>query len=150
MPKKKELEYFEAVGRRRESIARVRLYLLTTKASRVTIKENKYKHGDFIVNNIKGEEYFPSPQEQKQYLLPLELTKSVERFVVSIRIVGGGKKGQLEAVMLGISRALCLVDEATRPILKENGLLTRDPRTRQRRKVGTGGKARRKKQSPKR
>ena len=66
MPKKKELEYFEAVGRRRESIARVRLYLLTTKASRVTIKENKYKHGDFIVNNIKGEEYFPSPQEQKQ------------------------------------------------------------------------------------
>ena len=52
--------------------------------------------------------------------------------------------------MLGISRALCLVDEATRPILKENGLLTRDPRTRERRKVGTGGKARRKKQSPKR
>ena len=150
MPKKKELEYFEAVGRRRESIARVRLYLLTTKASRVTIKENKYKHGDVIINNIKGEEYFPSPQEQKQYLLPLELTKSVERFVVSIRIVGGGKKGQLEAVMLGISRALCLVDEARRPILKENGLLTRDPRTRQRRKVGTGGKARRKKQSPKR
>jgi len=150
MPKKKNIEYFEAVGRRRESVARVRLYLVTTKASRVTIGGNKYKHGDYIVNNIKRTDYFPSLQEQKQYLFPLELTNSVDRFVVSIRIVGGGKKGQLGAAILGISRALCLVDEANRPILKKNGLLTRDPRTRQRRKVGTGGKSRRKKQSPKR
>lgn len=150
MPKKKNLEYYEAVGRRRESVARARLYLVTTKSSRVTIDSHTLKQGDFLINNMQAHDYFPAAQEQKQYMLPLVLTKSTDRFVVSIRVSGGGKQGQLEAVVHGVARALCMVDEEARPILKKQGLLTRDPRVRERRKAGTGGKARRKKQSPKR
>ena len=65
--------------------------------------------------------------------------------------MGGGKKGQLGAVTHGMARAFDKLDrEKFRPELKKAGLLTRDSRTRERRKIGTGGKARRKKQSPKR
>lgn len=66
-------------------------------------------------------------------------------------VQGGGKKGQLGAIIHGLARAIEKTDKETlRPILKKAGLLTRDSRTRERRKVGTGGKARRVKQSPKR
>ena len=72
------------------------------------------------------------------------------RFAISIKTSGGGKNGQLEAIVHGISRSLSKVDENYRSALKKNGFLTRDPRKKERRKVGTGGKARRAKQSPKR
>ena len=83
-------------------------------------------------------------------MLPLKATSSVDRFAISIKVSGGGKKGQLGAIVHGISRALVLVDEANKKILRSLGLITRDPRVKERRKVGTGGKARREKQSPKR
>jgi small subunit ribosomal protein S9 len=83
--------------------------------------------------------------------MPLLLTKNESRFAVSIVVSGGGTTGQLDAMVHGISRALLLVDsDAYRITLKTNGLLTRDPRKKETRKVGTGGKARRAKQSPKR
>jgi len=70
---------------------------------------------------------------------------------ISVNVTGGGVMGQLDAVTHGIARALAKVDkEEFRPVLKKAGLLTRDSRIRERRKVGMGGKARRKKQSPKR
>jgi len=63
---------------------------------------------------------------------------------------GGGREGQLGAIVHGLSRGLILADPQLKPILRQYHLLTRDPRMKERRKVGTGGKARRKKQSPKR
>ncbi|MBU1323488.1 30S ribosomal protein S9, partial [Patescibacteria group bacterium] len=67
-----------------------------------------------------------------------------------VKVVGSGKYGQLDALIHGLSRALTLANPDFRPLLKKRGLLTRDPRTRQRRMIGKGGKSRRKKQSPKR
>ena len=103
-----------------------------------------------MINDKLSEEYFPADAEKQTLIKPLELADSIDRFAISILIRGGGKSGQLDAVVHGISRALCIVDEEYRPLLKKEGLLTRDPRVRERRKVGKGGKARRKKQSPKR
>jgi len=82
---------------------------------------------------------------------PFILTKTLSNYYVTVKVVGGGKMGQLDATVLGISRALNLLDrDKFRPPLKKAGLLTRDARVRERRMVGKGGKARRKKQSPKR
>ena len=79
------------------------------------------------------------------------MTETLKKMSASVVVAGSGKMGQLDAVVHGIARALALLDrEAFRSILKSAGLLTRDARTRQRRMVGTGGKARRAKQSPKR
>ena len=149
MPKKsKDVKYYEAVGRRKESVARVRLYL-ATKGS-ITLKGTKIKAGDMVINGKQAKQIFLHEYEEKRYMEPLTLTKNADRFAISIKVSGGGPNGQLEAIILGISRALCKAGEEYRPVLKTQGLLTRDPRVRERRKVGTGGKARRQKQSPKR
>lgn len=141
-PKKaKELKYYEAIGRRKTAVARVRLYIATT----ATIKK-----GEIVINSKPATTYFPASSQQNTLLQPLQLAESVDRFAVSVKVVGGGKQGQLAAVILGIARALEKVDKGYRATLKEHGLLTRDARERERRKVGTGGRARRKKQSPKR
>jgi len=151
MPKKKkDITYYEAIGRRRESTTRVRLYIVSKKDKSVTVGKTVIKQGAILINDKLSEEYFPAEAEKQTLIKPLELTDSVDRFAISILIRGGGKSGQLDAVAHGISRALCIVDEEYRPLLKKEGLLTRDPRVRERRKVGKGGKARRKKQSPKR
>lgn len=141
MPRIKKTEkplaekYIFAVGRRKEAVARVRLY------------EGK---GEMVVNNRPIEQYFAGEASKIIYLSPFLETQSLERFHVSARIVGGGISGQLGAFIHGVSRALTKVNQDFKPSLKKKGLLTRDSRTRERRKVGTGGKARRKKQSPKR
>ncbi len=148
--KTKNLQYFEAVGRRKFSVARVRLYL-TGKDKTAAVGSLKIKEGEVYVNGKPMEKVITTSYERDFMLTPLKLTGNEGRFAVSIHVVGGGRTGQLDAVIHGISRALDLVDSAQyRPILKKEGLLTRDPRTRERRKVGTGGKARRVKQSPKR
>ena len=140
MPKdtkpKPNKDFTYAVGRRREAVARIRLY--------------KGK-GQNLVNEQSFGEYFPGQLAQIAYTKPFQLTDSEGKYFATVRVVGGGKNGQLGAVIHGLSRALAQVEEEKhRPVLKKEGLLTRDPRTRERRKVGTGGKARRKKQSPKR
>lgn len=148
--KEKSIHYYEATGRRKEAVARVRLYIVG-KDKTATIGGAKVKQGEMIVNSKPISTVFASLQEKTQYLYPFKLTNNEERFAVSILVRGGGKKGQLEAVIHGCARALEKSDKETiRPILKKEGLLTRDPRVRERRKVGTGGKARRVKQSPKR
>lgn len=142
-------KYYEGVGRRKEAVARVRLYLTDKKD--LKIKDSLFKKGEIYINNRPISEIFPSEVEKESYLYPLQLTGSEDKFVVSILIAGGGKIGQLEAIVHGLSRALEKYDtNKLRPTLKKAGLLTRDPRVRERRKVGTGGKARRQKQSPKR
>jgi small subunit ribosomal protein S9 len=148
--KTKDLQYYEAVGRRKEAVARVRLYI-AGKDKSVTLDGKKLSQGKIIINDKPIEEVYSSKIDQKVYSKPLELTNTLERFVITISSKGGGPQGQLEAIVHGLSRALCLVDkEENRPVLKKSGLLTRDPRTRERRMVGTGGKSRRAKQSPKR
>lgn len=152
MPKIKKIEnqvkkeYIFAVGRRREAVARVRLY----SGASITLKEKILKKGSIIVNEKSIEDYFGKQSLKELHLKPFQVTKTLGKFIVSIKAEGGGLVGQLGAVIHGISRALEKYDPKNRPVLKKEGFLTRDPRTRERRKIGTGGKARRKKQSPKR
>jgi len=129
-------KYVYAVGRRKEATATVRLYR---------------GKGQTLVNDKPIDEYFPGPVSQYYYQQPLVLTKTLGKFYATFKVVGGGKSGQLDAVVLALSRALEKVDrEKYRPILKEAGLLTVDARVRERRKAGQMGRARKKKQSPKR
>ncbi|MGI5828136.1 MAG: 30S ribosomal protein S9 [Patescibacteria group bacterium] len=129
--------YFSALGRRKEATARVRLY--------------PNEKGEVEVNNMRIEEYFPGLVNQNRYLEPLRTCNVIGKHRITIKVNGSGKQGQLDAVVHGISKALVQLDEEKfHPILKKRGFLTRDPRAKERRKVGTGGKARRKKQSPRR
>jgi small subunit ribosomal protein S9 len=146
----KNVLYYEGVGRRKTSVAIVRLYI-PGKDKTVTVGETKIKEGELWVNHEKIEDIFPALHQKVQYLKSLKLTKAEDRFCISITVSGGGINGQLDAISHGLARALEKTDkEVIRPILKKEMLLKRDPRARQRRKVGTGGKARRAKQSPKR
>lgn len=148
--KSKNILFYEAVGRRKEAVARVRLYI-TGKDNTATVTGVKIKKGEIIINDKPIEKVFNALQEKTQYLSPFKLTATEDRFAVSVVIHGGGKNGQLEALIHGLARAIEKTDkEAMRPLLKKAGFLTRDSRTRERRKVGTGGKSRRVKQSPKR
>ena len=141
--------YYEGVGRRRESTARVRLYVVNE--GTVTVRGQEVKKGDITVNGKPAETYFPGEVMKKSYIEPLRTTNTIGRFAITITTEGGGLMGQLGSVVLGISRALTKVDlEKFRPILKKRGFLTRDSRIRQRRKAGYAGKARKRKQSPKR
>lgn len=143
-------DYVAAVGRRKEAVARVRLYA-SVKAD-LKWGEEPIKKGEILVNEKPIANYFPSEIQRKLYTEPLRLTNTHQQnYAITIRVTGGGMSGQLDAVIAGLSNALNKADrEKHRPILKKKGLLTRDSRIRQRRKVGTGGKSRRKKQSPKR
>jgi small subunit ribosomal protein S9 len=134
--KKSKKNYTYAVGRRKEASARIRLFR---------------GKGESTVNGDKIGNYFPGDINKDKYLKPLRVVDALEKFYFSARVVGGGKSGQLDAVVHGVSRALSEVEkEKFRIPLKNAGLLTRDSRVRERRKAGTGGKARRQKQSPKR
>lgn len=138
-----------AVGRRKEAVARVRLYKNANNG--VLWGEKKVQKGEILVNGKPIQEYFSGKVAEVLYMEPFRVTNTVGKYILTIKVEGGGKSGQLDAAIHGISRALQLLDkEKFRPILKKKGFLTRDARVRERRKVGTGGKARRKKQSPKR
>ena len=143
MAEAKNKNYIHAVGRRKEAVARLRLYTASSGLENV-------KAGDIILNGEKIEKYFPGKIEKILYEAPLLVTKSLGKYTISIKVTGGGRSGQLDAVILGISRALSIVDPKNKEILRKAGMLTRDARIRQRRKVGMGGKSRRKRQSPKR
>lgn len=141
--------YYEAVGRRKVASARVRLYVVNETS--VSIGGVEVEKGAVVVNGRPVEQYFPGEVSKKMYLEPFRTTNTLGRFTVSIKVYGGGSSGQLGAVIHGISRALEKVDkEKFRPILKKKGFMTRDPRAKQRRKAGFAGKARARKQSPKR
>lgn len=151
MPKKtKNVQYYESIGRRKRSVARVRLYI-PNKEKIAQIGSSKIKAGEIYLNNKPLKEVIVTDYEREFIIKPLKLTNNVDRFAVSITVIGGGHNGQLEAIIHGISRAVDEVDRNQyRQLLKKQGLLRRDPRKKERRKVGTGGKSRRVKQSPKR
>ncbi len=144
-----QLLYYEGVGRRKESTARARLYVV--KEASTSIRGVEVVKGGIIVNGKPVEQYFGGDVYKKLYLEPFRTTNTIGRFVTSIQVVGGGATGQLGATIHAISRALAKVDpEKFRSILRKRDFLTRDPRAKERRKAGMAGKARAKKQSPKR
>lgn len=114
-------DYLFAVGRRKESIARVRLY---TK-----------KQGEIEINDKKLEVYFPTVNLQTVVKMPLELV-SIDPGQITVKVSGGGKHGQAESVRLGISRVLEKYNPELRSQLKKAGFLKRDPRVKERKKYG--------------
>jgi len=120
--KKKSLQYFFAAGKRKTSVARVRLYI--------------NGKGDITVNDQPAEEYFTMITNMGVIKHPLKLTGLTNKFDISIKVLGGGVSSQAEAVRHGISRALLDFDSSLRATLKKAGLLTRDARIKERKKPG--------------
>jgi small subunit ribosomal protein S9 len=115
------MEVINAVGRRKQAIARV--YLSDGKGN-ITINERDYK------------EYFGSPILQYIVEQPLNLIEVVNKYDIQVNLDGGGVKGQAEALRLAITRALIKIDENSKPKLKAAGFTTRDPREVERKKPG--------------
>ena len=113
--------FFYGTGRRKSSVARVRLYEGT---------------GKVTINGRDIDDYFGLETLKLIVRQPLALTELTEKFDVECRVAGGGVTGQAGAIRHGISRALLQVDESYRPLLKKAGLLTRDPRMKERKKYG--------------
>lgn len=114
--------YYHGVGRRKTSVARVRLYPGS---------------GRFIINGRPAEEYFGGRELYRVMIAePLRLTNLLDQFEVRARVVGGGLSGQAGAVRHGIARALVRFNEELKPVLRRSGLLTRDPRVKERKKPG--------------
>ena len=116
-----EKAVYQATGRRKSSVARVRLVPGS---------------GKFVVNDRNFVEYIPSAAIRLDVLQPLNLTGTGTQYDIYVNVNGGGISGQAGAIRLGISRALLLVNPDYRPVLKKAGLLTRDPRATERKKYG--------------
>lgn len=125
----------QSIGRRKEAVARVRVLEGNSPIS---------------INGKPITEIFRSLVQQKSYQKPFEVTKTLGKYTATVKVVGGGSSSQLGAIVHGLSRALAKVNAEYRASLKSAGLLTRDPRAKERRKYGLAHAARAKKQSPKR
>lgn len=110
-----------AVGRRKEAVTRI---FLSKGEGKITVNDKDYK------------QYFSLIYLQNQVELPLKTIQAVDKFDIKINATGGGIKGQAESAKLGIARALIDVNAEFRPVLKAAGLLTRDPRSVERKKFG--------------
>jgi small subunit ribosomal protein S9 len=127
-------DYYYGTGRRKSAVARVFL---------------KPGKGDFVVNGKPVDQFFGRETGRMVVRQPLELTKNLAAFEIMVHVYGGGESGQAGAVRHGISRALIEYDAALKPTLSAAGLVTRDAREVERKKVGLH-KARRRKQYSKR
>jgi len=133
-PAPKAGKYYEAEGRRKTAVARIRLF-----TSKAKIQEADLRHPArqvFLVNKKPLEQYFPIFELQQTAQSSLERMKCLDKFRVSARVQGGGLSGQAEAIRHGIARALVLFNPDFRKRLKAAGFLTRDPRMRERKKFG--------------
>ncbi|MEK6760237.1 MAG: 30S ribosomal protein S9 [Deltaproteobacteria bacterium] len=117
-------DVISAVGRRKTSVARVRM---TAGA------------GEITVNDKSMNDYFSRETLKSIVRQPFELTSTLGKFNVTANVNGGGETGQAGAVRHGISRALCIFDATMRGVLKKAGLMTRDPRMKERKKYGQKG-----------
>ncbi len=113
--------YFHGTGRRKTAVAQVRLLS---------------GNGAIIINGTPYEELFPYLEHQRTILQPLLVTENLGKYNAVVKVNGGGISGQSGAISHGIARALVRADENLRPILRQNGLLTRDPRVKERKKPG--------------
>jgi small subunit ribosomal protein S9 len=128
------MEVVNALGRRKTSVARV---YLSKGTGKITVNKRDYK------------EFFPVAILQGKVVQPFNLTETLDQYDVKVNVAGGGVNGQAEAIRLGISRALVEVSADYKPLLKVEGLMTRDPRMVERKKPGQP-KARKKFQFSKR
>jgi small subunit ribosomal protein S9 len=124
-------KYYEAVGRRKRAIARVRIY---TKKS--TDEAGEEDRALVTVNQKDYTEYFIDKELQETIEAPLKKLKSTNRFKATVHVSGGGIAGQAGAIRHGLSRALILFDLNFAKKLRKSGYLTRDPREKERRKYG--------------
>ncbi|MBU1037302.1 30S ribosomal protein S9 [Patescibacteria group bacterium] len=119
----KKLDYLYAVGKRKSSVSRVRLY-------------TKKTEGKFIVNQKDYRQSFPYFEHQQIIIAPLKLLGLEGKYDISIKVSGGGTRGQAESIRHGLSRILLKIDSNFRKTLKGAGFLTRDPREKERKKPG--------------
>ena len=115
------MEKIHKIGRRKASIARIYLSVGS---------------GDVKINNKDLNNYFSTDDLKSKINLPFIITDTIGKFDLSVNVSGGGNTGQADAIKLAISRALCVVNEEYRPLLKKEGLLTRDSRVVERKKPG--------------
>ena len=115
-------QYYEGIGRRKSSTARVRLFPGGT--------------GKITINGKEGREYLPREGDVDIFLEPLRTAGQEKSYDVSIHVNGGGISGQRDAIKLGVARALIKIDPDLRPELKANKYLTRDARVKERKKPG--------------
>jgi len=115
------MEPVNALGRRKAAVARV---LLSDGKGKITVNNRDYK------------EYFGAETLQYVVTQPLVTLNAVDKYDINVNLDGGGVKGQAEAIRLGITRALIMIDAENKPVLKANGFVTRDPREVERKKPG--------------
>ena len=113
--------YFYGTGRRKAAVAQVRLL---------------QGNGAIIINGVPYEELYPRLEHRQAIMRPLLVTDGVNKYNAVVKVAGGGVSGQSGAISHGIARALVRADEGLKPILRQNGLLTRDSRVKERKKVG--------------
>lgn len=113
--------YFYGTGRRKTAVAQVRLFP---------------GEGAIVVNGVPYEELLPRLAHRQTVLQPFLVTDSVGKYNTVVKVAGGGISGQSGAISHGIARALVRADERLKPVLRQNGLLTRDARAKERKKVG--------------
>ena len=118
---KEKQAYFYGTGRRKSAVARVRLLP---------------GNGAVVINGTPLEEVFPHLEQRRTILQPLLLTDTLSKYSAMIKVAGGGRSGQSGAISHGIARALVVADETLRPVLRQDGLLTRDSRVKERKKPG--------------
>jgi small subunit ribosomal protein S9 len=111
----------QATGRRKTSVARVRLY---------------DGNGEFLLNGRTLKDYFPDPELRRRIQEAFKVTDLENRYDVAATLEGGGTTGQSDALRLGIARGLIAIDPELRPVLKKEGMLTRDSRMVERKKYG--------------
>jgi len=113
--------YFYGTGRRKEAVAQVRLLP---------------GNGAIIINGVPYEELYPRSEHRQAIMRPLLVADGVNKYNAVVKVAGGGVSGQSGAISHGIARALVRADESLKPILRQNGLLTRDSRVKERKKAG--------------
>lgn len=113
--------YSQKTGRRKTAVAQVRLLA---------------GEGAIVVNGIPYEERFPRQVHREAIMKPLVLTETLGKYSVMVKVAGGGLTGQSGAISMGIARALVDADESLKTLLRQKGLLTRDSRAKERKKIG--------------
>lgn len=115
-------KYYQGLGRRKTAVARVRLY--------------PHGKGGFVINEKTPEQFFRYFEFEQQVKAPLKKVKEIQKVDISVKVIGGGKRGQAEAIQLGIARALVAMNQEYKMELRKHGFLTRDSRKKERKKPG--------------
>lgn len=113
--------YFSGTGRRKTAVAQVKLTV---------------GNGAVIINNRPFEEWLPNAEERLAVIKPLVVTENAGKFNATVKVTGGGPNGQRDAIAHGIAKALQSFDDNLKTVLRQHGLLTRDPRAKERKKPG--------------